>query len=81
MENNMYEHYNRKMFNMLEWKQYNDEFNKYAGGFKYRWGDCEVISFFYYIYLGDSFCDLDLKEKGFYSNALPNTQMIKNGLL
>ena len=72
--------YNRKMFEMPEWKQYNNEFNDYAGGFKYRWGDCEVISFFYYIHMGESFFDLNLKEKGIYLNALPGTGMVHNGL-
>lgn len=72
--------YNRKMFKLQEWKQYNKEFNDYAGGFKYRWGDCEVISFFYYIHIGESFFDLNLKEKGIYLNALPGTRMVYNGL-
>lgn len=72
--------YDRKMFELPEWKQYNKEFNDYAGGFKYRWGDCEVISFFYYIHMGESFLDLNLKEKGIYLNALPGTDMVKNGL-
>ena len=73
--------YNRKMFDTTEWKQYNKEFNDYAGGFKYRWGDCEIISLFYYIHIGDSFLDLDLKDKDIYSNALPKTKPIKNGLI
>ena len=65
---------------MPEWKQYNLEFNKIAGGFKYRWGDCEVISLFYYLHVGDTFLDLNLKEKDIYLNAMPKTGMIKNGL-
>ena len=72
--------YNRKMFELPEWKQYNKEFNDYAGGFKYRWGDCEVISLFYYIHIGDEFLDLKLKKKGFYLNQLPKTGMVHNGL-
>ena len=72
--------YNRKLFNSKEWKNYNKEFNDYGGGYKYRWGDCEVISMFYYIHIGDSFLDLDLKNQDIYVNALPETNMIKNGL-
>ena len=62
--------YNRKMFETQEWKQYLEEFNKLAGGYRYRWGDCELISMFYYLYIGDEFADFDLKNKGYYSNKL-----------
>ena len=72
--------YDRKMFDLKEWKQYLKEFNDFGGGFKLRWGDCEVISLFYYIHIGESFLDLDLKNKGIYLNQLPNVTMIKNGL-
>jgi hypothetical protein len=72
--------YNRKMFELPEWKQFNKEFNDFAGGFKYRWGDCEVISMFYYIHIGSEFLDLDLKNKNLYHNALPGTTMIRNEL-
>tara|TARA_B100001059_G_scaffold109603_1_gene109663 strand:+ start:978 stop:1871 length:894 start_codon:yes stop_codon:yes gene_type:complete len=72
--------YNRKMFDLPEWKQYNKEFNDYAGGFKYRWGDCEIISYFYYIHIGDEFMDLNLKEKDIYNNSIPGTGFIFNGL-
>lgn len=73
--------YNREMFNMPEWIQYNKEFNNYNGGFKFRWGDCEVISMFYYIHIGDEFLDLNLKNKNIYANALPGTGMVHNGLI
>ena len=72
--------YDRKMFDLKEWKQYLKEFNDFGGGFKFRWGDCEVISLFYYIHIGETFLDLDLKNKGIYLNQLPNVTMIKNGL-
>lgn len=64
--------YNRKMFETEEWKNYLSEFNKIAGGYRYRWGDCEVISMFYYLYLGEEFLDLNLKEKGLYHNKIPD---------
>ena len=41
------------MFETSEWKQYNDEFNKIAGGYRYRWGDCEVISMYCYMYFNN----------------------------
>ena len=72
--------YDRKMFETKEWEQFLNEFNDYAGGYRYRWGDCEVISMFYYIHIGEEFLDLKLKDKDLYSNTLPNTKMIKKGL-
>ena len=36
--------YNRKLFETNQWKQYLKEFNDFGGGYKYRWGDCEIIS-------------------------------------
>ena len=64
--------YNRKMFEGNDWKNFLDEFNKIAGGYRYRWGDCEIISMFYYIYIDSEFLDLKLKEKGLYDNQLLN---------
>lgn len=64
--------YNRKLFDNKEWKQYLDEFNKIAGGYRYRWGDCEIISLFYYIHIGDDFLDLDLINRNLYHNQLDN---------
>jgi len=64
--------YNRKMFETKEWKQYNYEFNKLAGGYRYRWGDCEVISLYYYLHIGDNFLDLDLRNKNLYHNQIDN---------
>lgn len=72
--------YNKKMFEMAEWKQYNKEIRSYAPYYKYRWGDTEIMTLFYYIHIGDSFFDLDLKEKGIYLNVLPGCGMIHNGL-
>lgn len=64
--------YNRQMFETDEWKQYLNEFNKLAGGYRYRWGDCELISMFYYLHIGDEFADLDLINKNLYHNQMPN---------
>lgn len=64
--------YNRKMFDTDEWKNYLNEFNKLAGGYRYRWGDCELISMYYYLHIGEEFLDLDLKNKDLYNNNMPN---------
>ena len=64
--------YNRKLFETKEWKQYLKEFNDFGGGYKYRWGDCEIISLFYYIHIGDEFYDFKLKDKGLYHNQIKN---------
>lgn len=62
--------YNKKMFDTEEWRTYLKEFNELGGGYRYRWGDCEVISLFYYLYIGESFLDLNLKEKKLYHNQI-----------
>jgi hypothetical protein len=43
-----------------------------AGGYRYRWGDCELISMYYYLHIGEEFLDLDLKNKDLYNNNMPN---------
>lgn len=70
--------YNCKMFQSKEWKQYNDEFNKFCGGYKYRWGDIEVIGLFAYMYLDNPLVDFKLKE--FYDSKLPNTKCVYNDI-
>ena len=68
--------YNRKMFKTKEWEQYNYEFNKIAGGYRYRWGDIEVIGLFAYIHLDKPLFSLNLKTKDLYDAKLPNTKFI-----
>tara|TARA_B100001094_G_scaffold322812_1_gene372705 strand:+ start:5963 stop:6835 length:873 start_codon:yes stop_codon:yes gene_type:complete len=68
--------YNIKMFKTDEWKQYNYDFNKLAGGYRYRWGDIEVIGLFAYIHLDNPLLNFDLKKKGLYDVKLPNTKCI-----
>lgn len=62
--------YNRRMFQTKEWNDYLYEFNKIAGGYRYRWGDCEIISIFYYLHIGEDFLDLDLKNKNMYTGQI-----------
>lgn len=64
--------YNRKMFESEDWKKFNDDFNQIAGGYRYRWGDCEVISMYYYLFIGPEFLNLNLKEKGLYHDQIDN---------
>ena len=63
--------YNMKMFQTNEWKEYLSEFNKLGGGYRYRWGDCEIMTMFYYLHLGEEFVDLNLQDKGLYKKQLP----------
>ena len=64
--------YNRKLFESEDWKNYLSEFNKIAGGYRFRWGDCEIISMFYYLHIGDEFLDLDLINRNLYNNQIDN---------
>ena len=68
--------YNRKMFETDTWKQYLAEFNELAGGYRYRWGDCEVIGLYAYMYLDNPLIDFRLRDQGLYSPQLPNTNYV-----
>ena len=68
--------YNRKMFETESWKIYNNEFNEIAGGYKYRWGDCEVIGLYSYIHLKNPLKNFDLRSKNLYEPQLPNAEII-----
>lgn len=68
--------YNRKIFESDEWENYNNEFNRIAGGYKYRWGDCEIIGLFAYIYLNPEIINFDLRSKKLYEPQLPNTKPV-----
>ena len=68
--------YNREMFNTETWKTYLQEFNDLAGGYRYRWGDCEVIGLYAYMHLDNPLIDFELRSKGLYEPQIPNTQMV-----
>lgn len=68
--------YNSKMFKTNEWKNYNKEFNKIAGGYRYRWGDIEVIGLFCYIHLENPLIDFNLNKNDLYSSKLPGAGII-----
>tara|TARA_B100000989_G_scaffold62347_1_gene43030 strand:- start:3224 stop:4153 length:930 start_codon:yes stop_codon:yes gene_type:complete len=68
--------FNRKMFDADSWKKFNKEFNKISGGYRYRWGDCEIFGIYTYIYLNPSIINFNLKEKGLYDSQLPDTQFV-----
>lgn len=69
--------YNMKMFKTENWKKWNDKFNKFAGGYKYRWGDIEVIGLYAYIFLDKPLYDFKLKKKKLYETG--NTNFIRVG--
>ena len=68
--------YNREMFETESWKIYNYEFNKIAGGYRYRWGDCEVIGLYAYIHLNKLLKNYDLRAKNLYEPQLHNAKII-----
>lgn len=68
--------YNRKIFESESWKKYNDEFNKFGGIFKYRWGDCELLSLYSYIYLEPPFINFNLEKKNLYYGHIPNYKIL-----
>ncbi len=69
--------YNRKMFETDEWKVYLKEFNELAGGYRYRWGDCEVIGLYSYMYFDNPLIDFNIREQGLYEPQLPNTTFVR----
>ena len=64
--------YNMKFFNDPNWSIYLDKLNKFAGDYKYRWGDIETIGLFYYTYFEEPIYDLDLISKKLYLNKFDN---------
>lgn len=68
--------FNRKMFDTDSWKKFNNEFNKIAGGYRYRWGDCEIFGIYTYIYLNPSIINFNLQAKGLYESQLPDTKFV-----
>ena len=68
--------YNREMFNTETWKIYLQEFNDLAGGYRYRWGDCEVIGLYAYMHLDNPLIDFRLRDQGLYFPQLPNTKCV-----
>ena len=76
--------FNRKMFDTDSWKKFNQEFNKIAGGYRYRWGDCEIFGIYSYIFLDPSVMNFNLKGRGLYESQLPGTEFIlsnKEGII
>lgn len=69
--------YNMKLFKHPYWKIYNDLFNDIAGGYRYRWGDIEIIGLFCYIHFDIPLIDLKLKEKNLYHDKIPGAYIIK----
>lgn len=70
--------YNMKLFRTDEWKKYNKGFNDIGGGYKYRWGDIEVIGLYCYIHFENALYDFNLTKGDLYSPQLPKTYKIKS---
>ncbi len=65
--------YNMKFFkNDTNWLHYLDKLNKFAGDYKYRWGDIETIGLFYYTFFEEPIYDYDLINKKLYLNKFNN---------
>ena len=68
--------YKKEMFKSKNWNNFNREFNKIAGGYRYRWGDCEIISLYAYIHLKPALINFNLRSKNLYAPQLPNAEMV-----
>ena len=68
--------YKKEMFKSNNWKFFNQEFNKVSGGYRYRWGDCEIISLYAYIHLKPALINFDLRSKNLYDPQLPNAEIV-----
>ena len=71
--------YNMAMFQTPEWRLYIDEFNKFAGHYRYRWTDIEVIGLFAYMHnMEPALVDFDLRAVGLYEPQLPGTLVVRH---
>ena len=68
--------YKKEMFKSKDWENYNREFNKIAGGYRYRWGDCEIMSLYAFIHLKPALINFDLRSKNLYEPQLPNSEIV-----
>lgn len=64
--------YNIDMIKKSPWNEYIEEVNQYAGDYKYRWGDNEVIGLFFLTHFEKPFFDFKLKQKGIYFPSIPS---------
>ena len=68
--------YKKEMFKSNNWKIFNKEFNKVSGSYRYRWGDCEIMSLYAFIHLDPALINFDLSSKNLYEGFLPNSKII-----
>ena len=57
---------NIKEFLKYPWNNYLKEINEYAGDYKYRWGDTDVIGIFAYTFFDNTIHNYDLVNRGYY---------------
>ena len=69
--------YDMSMFKEEQWIKWNKKFNDEAGGYKYRWGDIEMIGLYTYLLHDLPIHDFKLKEKGLYETG--NTKWLRVG--
>ena len=69
--------YDMKMFKEAMWEKWNDKFNQIAGGYRYRWGDIEMIGLYTYLFHEPSVHDFRLKDRDVYRTG--NTDFIRVG--
>ena len=70
--------YNIKKFLEYPWQQYLKEVNNYAGDYKYRWTDNDVIGVFAHTYFNLPIYNYDLVKKGYYIPEFPEAGLAPN---
>jgi len=73
--------YNQNYFlNDSRWFKWIDLVNEYAGTYKHRWGDQEIIGLYTYTFFENPIVDFNLVEKGIYQarNNKAKTVLIEN---
>ena len=70
-----------KMFETVEWQQWNNFLNQSGGIYKYRWGDHELNSLFYQIHYGKHVYDFKTVDEGYHNqSALRGIQDLAPGV-
>ena len=65
--------FNIKRFLNYPWHSYLEQINKFAGDYKYRWGDTDIIGIFAYTFFDEPIYNYDLVNKGYYLAERKNT--------
>jgi hypothetical protein len=68
--------YKTSVFQSLEWRRWHSYVKSTDGIYKYRWGDIEVITSFFYLHYPSPVLDLELHSQGLYSPKIGNQDII-----